>query len=75
MNNQDTFPSFKMYAVLNNDIVIDAAIKNGENMISAINNNIVYDDKYEFIEMTLSNTPAFIKAKYDRINNKFIGAD
>ena len=64
MNN---FPDFIMYAVTKKNIVVDCGFGNEDLVKSALNNNAEFDknEGYNFIPMTLENSPAEIGMVYD----------
>lgn len=63
----------KFYAVVDKDnIVIDCGFDGGDIIISAIDTTISYpkNQEYNFIEMTLENSPAYVGMKY--MDNQFV---
>ena len=66
--NQSDFPDFALYAVLKNNIVIDCGVGDIEKIVTSLHNNKqVYSkqDGFEFVQMTLDNSPATIGMKYN----------
>lgn len=67
MTNSD-FPDFDLYAILKNNIVVDCGTGNTEKVIASLqSSNRTYSkqDGFEFVVMTLENSPAFVGMKYN----------
>jgi hypothetical protein len=61
-------PDFAMYAVLENNTVIDCGF-DANGIIQSPLTQKLYDNNYQFIAMTIENSPAEIGMKYKE--NKF----
>ena len=69
----NTFPNYKMFALLKNNYVIDAVFGGPESYVSARNNNIKYNNiknEYDTILVTIENSPIQIGDYFD--GKKFI---
>jgi len=64
-----TLPDNILYAVLNNDIVIDCGFGDTNNVVSPLSQQTYLSNDYQFVLMTMDNSPAEIGMKYK--NNKF----
>ena len=62
---------FLLFAVIENDIVIDCSFDNDGKMVSPFSKKEYQSDTATFITMTLDNSPAGIGMSYDKINNVF----
>jgi hypothetical protein len=58
------------YAVLDNNIVIDCGFGDANNVVSPLSQQSYSNNDYEFVLMTIENSPAEIGMVY--FNNKFL---
>ncbi len=62
----DTFPDFNMYAVLENNIVVNVAFGYDENnLFNHLGKSIQLDNSIKLVKMTKENSPAVIGYEYD----------
>jgi hypothetical protein len=61
-----TKPNYPLFAVVHNNVVIDCGWKYEDKIISARNQNIIYEkeNNYIFIEVTENNSPFYIGQEY-----------
>jgi hypothetical protein len=64
-------PDYLLFAVMENNIVIDCCFDNDGKMISPLSKKEYKSDSITFIPMTLDNSPAEIGMSYDNTSNKF----
>jgi hypothetical protein len=65
-----TMPDFILYAVLKNNTVVDCGIGDNKEVLSLMSQqNYKAKDGFEFVEMTIQNSPAELGMIYN--NNKF----
>jgi hypothetical protein len=65
-----TLPDNILYAVLNNNIVIDCGFGDADNVVSPLSQQSYSKKEYEFVLMTIENSPAETGMSY--FNNKFL---
>jgi hypothetical protein len=65
-----TLPDNILYAVLSNNIVVDCGFGNTDNVVSPLSQQSYSSNNYEFVLMTIENSPAEIGMVY--FNNKFL---
>ena len=65
-----TLPDNILYAVLSNNIVIDCGFGDIDNVTSPMSQQSYSNKEYEFVLMTIENSPAEIGMSY--FNNKFL---
>lgn len=65
-----TLPDNIFYAVLNNNIVVDCGFGDADNVVSPLSQQSYSSNDYEFVLMTIENSPAEIGMVY--FDNKFL---
>jgi hypothetical protein len=65
-----TLPDDILYAVLSDNIVVDCGFGDADKVVSPLSRQTYSNNEYEFVLMTIENSPAEIGMSY--FNNKFL---
>ena len=64
-----TLPDNILYAVIESDIVVDCGFGDASKIVSPLSQRTYSSNDYQFVLMTMDNSPAQVGMKYK--NNKF----